>query len=106
MNDNQFCSTSFHDDIIIATYEELVRRLGEPQIDGSGDGKTQKEWQFTTDDNVFFTIYDWKEYYRDVTDGGTIEWHIGHAGGDKNRNSIRKWLEAKDVEIEKMRSLF
>ena len=78
---NPWNGTSFHNDVIYATYQEMVDKLGEPKYEGSADDKVQKEWQFITEDDYAFTIYDWKYYDEDVTDGQKICWHIGHSGG-------------------------
>lgn len=101
MENNIWTWTSFHDDVINLSYDELVERIGEPTYDGSGDNKVQKEWMLTTDENVPFTIYDWKEYDRDVTDGEIVEWHIGHHNNKGDIESIVTWLIEHDVKVEK-----
>ncbi len=94
MEINFWNGTSFHNDVINLSYDELVERIGEPTYsEPSDDGKVQKEWNIMTDDNVPFTIYDWKEYDRDVTDGDNVEWHIGHNGTNESRKSIQRYLE-------------
>ena len=100
MENNFWNGTSFHDDVINLSYNELVTCIGEPTYNElSVDGKIQKEWNMMTDDNVPFTIYDWKEYYRDVTDGDNVEWHIGHKGGNDRRDSIKKYLEKFGINM-------
>lgn len=100
MGKNLFISTSFHNDVINLTYDELVERIGEPTYgELSDDGKVQKEWQIITDDNVPFTIYDWKEYGRCVTDGDNVEWHIGHNGTNDSRKSIKMYLEKFGINV-------
>ena len=56
------------------TYFELVDIFGEPDLQGSGDGKVQAEWIIDFEDGQVATIYDMKEEcsYESVTD-----WHIG-----------------------------
>jgi len=101
MKDN-WIGTSFHDDVINLTYDELVARVGEPTYDGFGEGgKVQKEWKLLTNDNVPFTIYDWKEYDRDVTDGDIIEWHIGHHNKFGDIENIVTWLSKRGIKVEK-----
>ena len=56
-----------------------------------------------TDENVPFTIYDWKEYERDVTDGDEVEWHIGHHNNKGDIESIVAWLSERGVKVEKDR---
>ena len=57
---------------ITCSYSLLVELFGSPM---EGDGyKTQAEWIVKTDDDIVFTVYDWKE----STDPLNItEWHIG-----------------------------
>jgi len=99
MEHNYWNGTSFHNDVINLSYNELVKRIGEPTCGESVDGKTQKEWLMMTDDNIPFTIYDWKEYNRDVTDGDNVKWNIGHKGGYNCRNSIKMYLEKFGILI-------
>lgn len=102
MENNPWGGTSFHNDVINLSYDELVERIGEPTHgEPSGDGKVQKEWQIMTDDNVPFTIYDWKEYNRDVTDGDEVEWHVGHHNNKGDIENIVTWLIEHDVKVEK-----
>ena len=102
MEINLWTGTSFHNDVINLSYDELVERIGEPTYgEPSGDGKVQKEWTLTTDENVPFTIYDWKEYERDVTDGDEVEWHIAHRNNKGDIESIVTWLIERGVNVEK-----
>lgn len=78
-NLNDDWSQAYYHDVINMTYQELVKCIGEPHFEG-GDYKVQKEWYFELEDLTHFSIYDWKEYCRDVTDGKIVEWHIGHDG--------------------------
>lgn len=97
---NGWIGTSFHGDVINCTYDELVERLGEPTKSygyNGDDEKVQQEWLLITDDNVLFTIYDWKEYDRDVTDGDKVDWHIGHHNNDGDTESIITWLIERGV---------
>lgn len=100
---NNCIGTSYHDDVINLSYDELVKRIGEPTHSyGYEDAdKVQQEWKFTTDENVPFTIYDWKEYEQDVTDGEIIEWHIGHHNNKGDIESIVTWLLERGVKVEK-----
>ena len=98
---NHWSVTSFHNDVIYATYQEMIAKLGEPTIDGSGDDKVQKEWRFVTDNGIAFTIYDWKYYDTDVTNGDVIQWNIGHIGGLMKLQSISEWLNDKGLNVVK-----
>lgn len=55
------------------TYADLVRIFGEPQIQGSDDGKIQIEWVGFVN-GIQFTIYDYKSPV-DFTQN--TDWHIG-----------------------------
>lgn len=67
--------TSFHGDEFLATYNDLVKHIGPPSSQGSGDGKVRYEWTMETEDGEVFTIYDWKEPFLDHDQ--YIYWHIG-----------------------------
>ena len=85
--------TSFHNQTITCTYNQLVQAIGEPQMeDNSGEDKVNFEWTCETDSGILFTIYDWKEY-RSIRPNERIEWHIG---GELSIHTIiaRQELEA------------
>ena len=91
--------SAFYGDVIYATYQELVEKLGEPtRLVPSDDGKVQKTWELTTDTSVKFSIYDWKEYDRYVTDGRMVIWNIGR---DSGQNDIIEYLNGKGVKVKK-----
>jgi len=56
-------------------YNQLVRILGEPTFETSGDGKVLAEWYLKFEDGTVATIYDWKNYGRKVE--YITDWHIG-----------------------------
>ena len=68
---------------ISATYDALVKAFGEPNIlnaEPSGDDKVHNEWgvRFSDgDDDIYATIYDWKEPHAYVSHVGEYRWHIG-----------------------------
>lgn len=73
--------TSFFDNTISATVNELIELLGEPSDDSNtGQDKVNFEWECETNSGKVFTIYDWKEYRMIDTDE-IIEWHIGAQNG-------------------------
>ena len=55
--------TSFHGHTFLATVDELVELVGEPNyVDNSGMDKTTHEWIIMNNETgTAFTIYDWKE---------------------------------------------
>ena len=66
---------------IHATYDELVKVFGEPNILNAEEGdKVFNEWGIRFedgDDDVYATIYDWKEMYANESHYGEYRWHIG-----------------------------
>ena len=57
-------------------YRDLVEKLGEPTVIGSGDDKVQYEWIMKFEDQIF-TIYDWKTYDVEYTEYKLTTWSIG-----------------------------
>ena len=102
---NEWIGISYHDDVIRLSYNELVKQIGEPTHSYGYEhfDKSQQEWKLMTDENVPFTIYDWKEYERDITDGDEVEWHIGHHNNKGDIKSIVAWLSERGVKVEKDR---
>ena len=76
----EFKTSSFHNTTIIATPQELIdlaESLGADYYDGNtGEDKTNFDFDFETDDGVYFTVYDWKEY-RPLNLNENVTWHIG-----------------------------
>ena len=62
-------------------YRDLVNKLGEPTVIGSGDDKVQYEWIMEFKGEVF-TIYDWKTYNAEYTEYELDTWSIG--GNDQS----------------------
>ncbi len=66
-----------------ATYIALVDTFGEPNIlnaESSGDDKIHNEWgiRFSDgDDDIYATIYDWKEMDAYDSHYGEYRWHVG-----------------------------
>jgi len=92
-----FKPTSFHHTTIVATPNELIslaNKLGANYYDGNdGEDKTNFDFDFETDNGVYFTVYDWKEYRvldldRDVT------WHIGGETGRDTREAVVELAKA------------
>ena len=65
-------------------YRDLVEKLGEPTVTGSGDDKVQYEWIMKFEDQIF-TIYDWKTYDAEYTEYELDTWSIG---GDANSAAL------------------
>ena len=57
-------------------YRDLVEKLGEPTVIGSGDDKVQYEWIMEFEGEIF-TIYDWKTYDAEYTEYELDTWSIG-----------------------------
>ena len=66
---------------ITASYDALVEAFGEPNIINAEEGdKVWNEWgiRFSEgDDDIYATIYDWKEHDAYVSHVGGYRWHIG-----------------------------
>ena len=74
-------SSSFHFITLKCTPGQLIQVAEKYNIsyieNKEGDGnKVNFEFEFETEDGLFFTAYDWKEY-RPLELGETIEFHIG-----------------------------
>jgi hypothetical protein len=57
-------------------FRDLVEKLGEPTVTGSGDDKVQYEWIIKFEGEIF-TIYDWKTYDQEYTEHELTTWSIG-----------------------------
>jgi len=86
--------SSFSDIIINTNVETLIKVFGKPTKIGSGDNKTQLEWEFidNNDNNIVVTIYDYKAEYP----LHKIEvWHIGSKNIDNAK--IISFLKNKGI---------
>ena len=76
--------TSFHGVTIMTTPRKLIELAENLEADygdwNTGEDKTNFDFEFETDDGVYFTVYDWKEY-RPLRMDENIKFHIG--GEDK-----------------------
>jgi len=76
----RFKGTSFHHVTIITTPRKLMDladKIGATYYAGNdGEDKTNFDFDFETEDGVYFTVYDWKEY-RILDLDKTVEFHIG-----------------------------
>ena len=78
-----------------ATYDQLVRVLGEPTFDEpSGDNKTQVEWVVKYKDPYggvnLYTIYDWKTFDRNYTLNQLNRFNVG---GKRSAHDFIEYLE-------------
>lgn len=84
--------TSFHNGYIRTTYNDLVEMFGKHMTD-DGPYKVSCEWILClNDDNIIFTIYDWKEYDNYPVDNPDkiYDFHIG----TKNKQDTDKVVDA------------
>lgn len=88
--------TSFFDSTFVATPNQLIALLGEPQfIENEGEDKVNMEWCCELEDSNVFCIYDWKEY-KTIGMDERIEWHIGGMNirvTEKAKDEILKGLK-------------
>lgn len=89
-DDFSVAGISYHNVDVWATYNDLVRALGQPTIDGeTEDEKSHVEWWGYVEDNQGvktpnseWILYDWKEPENPKDNPTkTYEWHIGVKGG-------------------------
>lgn len=84
----KFVSTSFHGDTIRTSCNELIEHFGNWE---EGDpAKVNFEWYLILNDEIPFTIYDWKEYGLRKSD--IIDYHIG-ARNQKESSIIKSELK-------------
>lgn len=86
--------TSFHDSVVIASVDQLIQVLGEPNEDSNtGFDKVNFEWEMELESGEVFTVYDWKEYRMLRTDE-MIEWHIGGFNAHVTNQAAKQINEA------------
>ncbi len=92
-----FKPTSFHHTTIVATPKELINlaeSLGaEYHENNTGEDKTNFDFDFETDNGVYFTVYDWKEY-RELNLDNDVTWHIGGETGRDTREAVVELAKA------------
>ena len=97
----RFKQSSFHDITINTSPSKLMAlaiKYGiEFQECNTGQDKTNFDFQFETEEGLYFTVYDWKEY-RFVKIEEVIEFHIGTTGQQES------W-EAYDVLMDELNDL-
>ena len=112
--------TSFNGDTITCNYRDLEDVFGEPSVsngypefgyddeDELPEEKTQCAWYLKTDTDIPFTIYDWKEFFTDVTREPNVKWHVGmddrniHA----NRRGVKEYLKQLGFKLETNRNIY
>ena len=85
-----FSRTSFHGATFEASYNDLVKVFGEPQInDNLSEDKINFVWNLTIND-IDCDIYDWK-YYTIIDKNEVIEWNIATYDGYSS-NLIKQFI--------------
>ena len=103
---DRISGSSFHQDVIFATPNELRHILGEPAYEqNDGTDKVNMEWYIQMNDGNMFTVYDYKEY-KPLHPNDRVEWHIG--GHDRFSTHLAKTLleEALQEDADELRHLF
>jgi len=91
-----FESTSYHGVSIWTTPQQLIDKLGEPKFfNNDGSGKTNMDYSCITNEDIFFTIYDWKEYTPLQMD---VEYNF-HIGGADNIDCVVALEELKKMGL-------
>ena len=95
---NNTGGTSFHGVTLTTTPQQLIDALGEPQyFSNDGSDKTNMDYSLETEDEIAFTIYDWKEY-RPLQMDETIEFHIGALSSTQSieaKNEVLRLINKK-----------
>jgi hypothetical protein len=93
---DRISGSSFHQDVIFATPNELKHILGAPIYDvNDGEDKVNIEWYMEMPDGNVFTVYDYKEY-RVLHPNEQVEWHIG--GHDRFSTHLAKQLISEALQ--------
>jgi hypothetical protein len=93
---NCVSGSSFYQDVIFATPNQLRYILGEPAYEqNDGTDKVNMEWYMEMNDSNIFTVYDYKEY-RSLHPNEQIEWHIG--GHDQFTTHLAKQLLSEALQ--------
>ena len=71
-------------------YRDLVAKLENPSVVGSGDDKVQYEWIIEFEGEIF-TIYDWKTYDAEYAEYELATWSIG--GNDDSATIVNEFKE-------------
>lgn len=89
---------------IVATYDELVEKFGEPVYKGEEAGGFDKVWtewaiefENSDGDSVIATIYDWKESSPFTSRTGAYNWHVGGMSWEAT-DAINSVLNNKEAQ--------
>ena len=104
------CETSFHNDTILASCNDIRSKL-DIDVACYGGDKTNFEFELELEDGTPFTIYDWKE--GDCVDEDTIlYYHIGARNAVDSQKALRALKEhglktqTRNDALAAMRELF
>ena len=85
--------TSFYNDTVCATPQELIELIGPPTYDSNnGENKVNLEWVCKNEYGETVTIYDWK-HYQPLDMNELVIWHLGAKDGLQTGKAKRE-LEA------------
>ncbi len=85
--------TSFYNDTVSATPQELIELIGPPTYDSNnGENKVNLEWVCKNEYGETVTIYDWK-HYQPLDMNKLVIWHLGAKDGLQTGKAKRE-LEA------------
>jgi hypothetical protein len=85
--------TSFYNDTVCATPQELIELIGPPTYDNNkGEDKVNLEWVCKNEYGETVTIYDWK-HYQPLAMNKLVHWHLGAKDGLQTGKAKRE-LEA------------
>lgn len=82
--------TSFYNDTVSATAQELIELIGPPTYDNNkGKDKVNLEWVCKNEYGETVTVYDWK-YYRPLAMNELVNWHLGAKDGLQTTKAKRE----------------
>lgn len=82
--------TSFYNDTVSATAQELIKLIGPPTYDNNkGEYKVNLEWVCKNEYGETVTVYDWK-YYRPLAMNELVNWHLGAKDGLQTTKAKRE----------------
>ncbi len=93
----QFGRSSFHGTTITLTPRQLINYCEKNNIDywdnNTGEDKNNFDFDFETEEGVYFTVYDWREH-RKLDLDERVEFHIGGSSRSDTTSAYFKLTKA------------
>jgi len=98
---SNYGATSFHGQTICTTPNKLIalsKKLDAPYGDyNGGRDKVNFDFEFETENGIYFTVYDWKEY-RTLGLNDLVDFHIGARNGLEANEGLQELIKALEDE--------